>query len=65
MAEEKKEILRPQWDSRKQMWKIVKKTYNGSGGWKRFGGNYYFGKEEVESRIDMIVRHNPELYGKE
>ena len=65
MAERKKEVLRPKWDSRKQMWKIVKKTYGGSGGGARVGKNFYLGKEETEKTIDMIVRNQPEMYENE
>lgn len=62
---EKKEILRPQWDSRKQMWKIVKKTDNGSGGWRRFGANFYYGKEGAVNAIEMLIFKFPEMYEKE
>lgn len=65
MAETKKEILRPQWDSRKQMWKIVRKTENGAGGWARFQEVGYLGKEDAVKRIEEIVRNQPELYEKE
>jgi len=63
--EAKKTILRAQWDSRKQMWKIVKKTYNGSGGWARFGAAWHFGKEDAELMIDRIVHYEPDYYEKE
>ncbi len=60
-----KTILRAQWDSRKQMWKIVKKTYNGSGGWARFGAAWHFGKDDAELRINNMVMIFPEQYEKE
>ena len=65
MVEGKKEVLRPQWDSRKQLWKIVKKTWNGSHGWGRFQELYYLGKSDAEKRIDEIVSNQPEMYEKE
>jgi hypothetical protein len=60
-----KTILRAQWDSRKQMWKIVKKTENGAGGWARFGAGWHFGKDDAEVMIDRMVKDFPEQYGKE
>lgn len=60
-----KTILRAQWDSRKQMWKVVKRTYNGCGGWARFGSKWHFGKEEAEMIIERLVTDFPEQYEKE
>lgn len=60
-----KTILRPQFDGRKQMWKIVKKTFNGAGGWARFGAGWHYGKEEAVEAIDRIVSNFPDQYEKE
>jgi len=60
-----KAILRAQFDGRKSMWKIVKKTFNGCGGWARFGSNWYFGKEETISKINRIVSDFPDQYEKD
>jgi hypothetical protein len=60
-----KTILRAQWDGRKQMWKIVKKTTNGAGGWARFGTSYEFSKESSEHFIDLLVAKFPQHYEKE
>jgi hypothetical protein len=65
MEETRKEILRPQWDSGKQMWKIVKKTYNGSGGWANFSNITHNGRDETARVIDYICEKCPELYEKE
>lgn len=59
------EILRPMWDQRKQMYKIVKKTYNGSGGWARFGGKFYAVKHECEEVISSLVSKFPDQYAEE
>lgn len=59
------EILRPMWDARKQMYKIVKKTYNGCGGWARFGGKFYAGKGECEEVIHSLVSKFPDQYVKD
>jgi len=57
-----KEILRAQFDSRKNRWKIVKKTYNGCRGWVRLGGNWYYTKEDTEQTIQRLVTDVPDLY---
>jgi hypothetical protein len=58
-----KEILRPMFDNRSMLWKIVKKTSNGCGGWKSFGsGSVYISKQSCQDKIDWLVDHNPELY---
>lgn len=59
------EILRPMWDARKQMWKIMKKTRVGCGGWARFGGKFYSGKSECEEAILSLASKFPEQYEKE
>ena len=63
--EAKKTILRAQWDGRKQMWKVVEKTYNGAGGWARFDAAWHYGKEDTEVMINNMVRIFPERYEKE
>ena len=63
LVDEGKTILRPQWDQRKNCWKIAK--YAKFGGWKRFGGAWYFSSAQALEKIDMIVYGNPELYVKE
>lgn len=60
-----KEILRPQWDQRKMLWKIAKKTNNGSGGWKRFGGVYYVNDKDAERVIERLTNNYPDLYEKD
>ncbi len=59
------ETLREQFDSRKQIWKIVKKTHSGSGGWKRFGGKEYLRKDECLRSIERICDSYPDIYQKE
>jgi len=54
--------IREQYDHRKGLWKIVKKTTNGSGGWKRFGTGWYYDKQEAEQAIDKIIRNYPQMY---
>lgn len=49
-------------DQRKGLWKIVKKTENGAGGWARYGGRWYLLKEEAENHIDHIVEQYPDEY---
>jgi hypothetical protein len=61
-----KVILRAQYDGRKCNWRIVKKTYNGSGGWGKFGSaEGYFSKEAAENKIDELVRIYPGMYVKD
>jgi hypothetical protein len=60
------EILRPQYDGRKQKWRIAKKTSNGSGGWRSFGsGAVYVTRSEAERKIEMIIENMPGYYQKE
>ena len=63
LADEGKTILRPQWDERRRRWKIAQ--YTKFGGWKRFGGSWYFTSQMALDKIDMIINNNPELYVKE
>jgi hypothetical protein len=58
------ETLRERFDTRKQVWKIAKKTHSGSGGWKRFGGKEYPSAEECRNTIDRICDSYPYLYKK-
>lgn len=60
-----KEILRAQHDSRRKdpkEWKIAKKTSARGGGWARFGGNWYYTKEEAEAVIKRLVTSFPDQY---
>lgn len=57
-----KEVIREQFDHRRNEWKIVKKTYNGSGGWKRYGGEWYGSRDEAEKVVRRLVRQFPEYY---
>jgi len=59
-----KTILRAQFDGCKGAWKIVKKTFNGAGGWAKFA-EWYLNKETDERYIDSLVADFPELYEKE
>lgn len=66
--ENKKLILRPQHDSRRndvKKWKIAKKTDAPGGGWARFGGAWYYTKEDAEAAIDRIISDYPDHYEKE
>ena len=56
-----KEILRPQWDARKRMWKIVKANPARSG-WQRYGGKFYHSREEALESIERIVAAMPLHY---
>ncbi len=50
------EILRAQFNQRQGKWRIVKKTDNGSGGWRMFGGSDgYLSKEDCEEMIDRLI----------
>lgn len=46
--------IRVQKDQRKGLWKLVKKTTTGSGGWARFGTKWFGTKEEAENELDML-----------
>ena len=54
--------LRAMFDGRREMWKIMKKTNNGSGGWARFGSGWYWDKPECEEKIRRIVQADPDQY---
>jgi hypothetical protein len=60
-----KEVLRAQWDGRKCTWRIVKKTYNGSGGWAKYGSTGYVSREKAEQVIDRLVEAFPGMYVKD
>ena len=58
-----KQTLRPQWDSRRQQWRIATRTSNGSGGWAVFGnGEAFSTKTEADQKIRYIVKSNPNSY---
>lgn len=57
-----KETLRAQYDHRKGMWKIMKKTYNGAGGWKRFGDAWHYDRDDADAAIKRIINNRPEMY---
>jgi hypothetical protein len=57
-----KETLRTQFDHRKQMWKIVKKTSNGAGGWARFGTGWYYSELDAENKVKQLVESFPDQY---
>lgn len=57
------EILRPQFDYRTSLWRIAKKTDNGSGGWRSFGsGPVYASREIAETKIKYLVENAPNSY---
>lgn len=57
-----KEILRAQ-HSQSGIWRIVKKTNNGSGGWRMFGGSHgYTTKAEADAKIAKLVEMFPDQY---
>lgn len=61
-----KVILRAQYDGRKCNWRIVKKTFNGCGGWAKFGSpEGYWSKGAAEKKIDMLVSDYPDMYMKD
>jgi len=60
-----KEILRAQFDGRKGHWRVVKKTYNGCGGWKKFGVKGHQTREDCEKLIDTLIADYPDWYEKE
>lgn len=58
-----KEILRPQYNSKQGCWRIVKKTNNGHGGWRLFGGaSGYATKGEAEGKVKRLVELFPSEY---
>lgn len=58
-----KEILRAQYSSRQGTWRIVKKTSNGHGGWRVFGGaSGYATKAEAEAKVKRLVELFPNEY---
>ncbi len=48
-------ILRASYDGKKAMWRIMKYSAVGSGGWRRFGGKSYLFDWECEDAIDRLV----------
>jgi hypothetical protein len=61
-----KETLRSQYDGKKQLWRIVKKTDVGAGGWKSFGsGAIYATQQEADHKIDFLIETSPEMYKRE
>jgi len=54
--------LRPMFDSRKNMWRITKKTENGSGGWARFGASWDWDRQSCIDRIRRIIANYPDQY---
>lgn len=55
--------LRAQWSSRQGVWRIVKKTAIGAGGWKAFGlSTGYASKTECELKINKIIEQFPDQY---
>lgn len=63
--EKEKTILRVQFNGKMDCWRLVQKTYNGSGGWKKFGNEAYASREAVEKVLDTLVSCYPEMYEKE
>ena len=62
----KKETLRAQWSSRHGKWRIAKKTYVGSGGWKIFDeAEGYESKQMCNDAIKSLVEKFPEQYKEE
>lgn len=58
-----KTTIRAQWNSRQGVWRIVKKTDNGAGGWKLFGESKgYASKSACEDKINKIIGQFPEQY---
>jgi len=55
-------LLRPMFDPRKNMWKIMKKTFNGSGGWARFGERWYWDRQDCIESINRIIANHPQQY---
>lgn len=58
---------RTQFNGRLKVWKIVKKTNTGAGGWANFDndGETYPTMEETDDMINFLVEMYPELYEKE
>lgn len=56
-------VLRPQYEARKNCWKIAKATRNG--GWCRFGGSWYITQGDALAKIDEIVNRDPDKYKKD
>lgn len=53
-------VLRPMLDSRKNLWKITKQSFNG--GWKRFGCTWFYDKNEAQKAINGLVAEYPKQY---
>lgn len=56
-------ILRPQWDQRKQVWRIVK--YSNAGGWIATGFQPHMNCAGCEKAIDRLIDLYPEQYKKD
>lgn len=58
-----KTTLRAQWNSRQGVWRIVKKTNTGAGGWKMFGGSEgYSSRLKAEMKIQDLILKFPNQY---
>ena len=56
-------VLRSQYESRKNCWKIAKATY--AGGWTHFGSNWYLTSADADRKINVIVEMDPQRYKKD
>jgi hypothetical protein len=66
MESKSKEILRAQWQARQGKWRIVKKTYTGSGGWKLLEGAEPYDTGAIcQTAIKSLVNEFPEKYKEE
>ncbi|MDY0102807.1 MAG: hypothetical protein RBS07_07685 [Lentimicrobium sp.] len=58
-----KETLRAQFNGQIARWRIMKKTNNGAGGWRMFGGSHgYASKAECQAKIEKLVADFPDQY---
>lgn len=58
-----KTTIRAQWNSRQGVWRIVKKTNTGAGGWAMFGGpEGYTSKAAADGKICELVEKFPDQY---
>lgn len=69
MQTQQKQTLRAQYDPRKMMWKIVKKTFTPKGsnplgtvGWRRFNDSWYNEQSDAEAAIQQLINNYPEIY---
>lgn len=53
-------VLKSMYDERRSCWKIMKSNY--TGGWIRFGANWYTSKESCDDKIDLIVARSEGRY---